>query len=66
MTRKIFRLTESDFRTMIRDKFYDIEDGEFSEPYDDYTVPIYVEAGDYFSDQVSDVVAVLNMNGTVQ
>lgn len=48
------------------DKFYDIEDGEFSEPYDDYTVPIYVEAGDYFSDQVADVVAVLNLNGTVQ
>lgn len=41
-------------------------DGEFSEPYNDYTVPIYVEAGDYFSDQVADVVAVLNLNGTVQ
>ena len=48
------------------DKFYDIEDGEFSEPYNDDTVPIYVEAGDYFSDQVADVVAVLNLNGTVQ
>lgn len=61
MTRKIFRLTESDM-----DKFYDIEDGEFSEPYDDSTVSIYVEARDYFSDQVADVVAVLNLNGTVQ
>ena len=61
MERKIFRLTES-----YMDKSYDIEDGEFSEPYDDYTVPIYVEAGDYFSDQVADVVAVLNLNGTLQ
>ena len=61
MERKIFRLTES-----YMDKFYDIEDGELSEPYDDYTVPIYVEAGDYFSDQVADVVAVLNLNGTLQ
>lgn len=47
------------------DKFYDIDGGEFSEPYDDYSVPIYVEAGDYFTDQVAEVVAVLNLNGSV-
>lgn len=47
------------------DMFYDLEDGEFSDPYNDDTVPIYVEAGDYFSEDVADVVAVLNLNGTV-
>lgn len=48
------------------DMFYDLEDGEFSEPYNDDTVPIYVEAGDYFSEDVADVVAVLNLNGPVK
>lgn len=48
------------------DMFYDLEDGEFSEPYNDDSVPIYVEAGDYFSEDVADVVAVLNLNGTVK
>ena len=48
------------------DMFYDLEDGEFSEPYNDDSVPIYVEARDYFSEDVADVVAVLNLNGTVK
>lgn len=46
-------------------KIYDLENGDFSEPYDNPDIPIYVEAGDYFTDEVADVVAVLNLNGTV-
>ena len=51
MTRKIFRLTESDLRTMIRESISTVMDERFEitdeKPYDDF-------------------VAVLNLNGTVQ
>lgn len=48
------------------DMIYDLDNGEFSDPYDDGNVPIYVEAGDYFSEDTAEVVAVLNLNGTVK
>lgn len=41
-------------------------DGQFSDWFYDDDVPLYVEAGDYFTDQVADVVAVLNLKAPVQ
>lgn len=48
-------------------KVRDIEaDGQFSDWYEDQDVPIYVEPGDFFTTEMADVVAVLNLNAPLQ